>query len=62
MAADERIVLCECCGSEGYLYDHNDDARFVCEACEGTGGEIIETRPIDLDDLDDCAPPIGEPA
>ncbi len=64
-----RIVLCDHCGSEGRIirqcvgyepgcaHPHNfgerDDGE--CPACEGTGGEIIETHPITLNDLDAMA-------
>lgn len=64
-----RIVLCEVCGSEGRIYvlDYGADDMSgwgerdtgPCPWCEGTGGEIIETQPIEEGDLDECAPPIG---
>lgn len=49
-----RIVLCECCGSEGRIYrgryeDERDCGQ--CPACKGTGYEVIETEPIELEDL-----------
>lgn len=86
MSENARIVLCEACGSEGYeretvwVYEHgcgfaHEDVVLnynrPCSYCEGTGGEIIETEPIDEDDLDDWSPPerwvsilmdAGEPA
>lgn len=57
-----RIVLCEHCGSEGRIYANDtkpwadepserDDGP--CPACEGTGGEIIETEPVMMEELDD---------
>lgn len=67
---DPRIVLCQDCGSEGVLrwdsyqrdeygnvMEHTED----CRTCDGTGGEIVETSPIELDDLDAAAPVYGEP-
>lgn len=59
--SEPRIVPCDHCGSEGRLYsghandpDPRDDGP--CPACEGTGGEIIETDPVTLDDMccSDC--------
>jgi hypothetical protein len=50
-----RIVLCEACGSEGRIYrGWYEDERDCgpCPYCDGTGGEVIETQPIDLEDLD----------
>lgn len=51
-----RIIPCTRCGSEGRLYSgHPNDPNPVddgeCPACEGTGGEVIETEPVTLDDL-----------
>lgn len=56
--SDERIIPCQACGSEGRRYSgHPNDPDPVdngpCEVCEGTGGEIIETQPVTLDDI--CA-------
>lgn len=57
--SNPRIVLCEACGSEGrvlraeYSTDPNPRDCGPCPYCEGTGGEIIETQPIELDDLDE---------
>ncbi len=53
---DYRIILCEACSSEGRVYrghanDPNPRDEGPCPACEGTGGEIIETQPIELEDL-----------
>lgn len=60
---NERIIKCERCGGEGRIYTREDwfdpQAGWVsgehddgpCPACEGTGGEIIETQPVGLDDL-----------
>jgi hypothetical protein len=62
--SDPRIIPCECCGTEGRIYvlDFNHchetgggwGERDIgsCEACEGTGGEIIETQPITFEDLE----------
>lgn len=68
--SDLRIVPCEACGTEGRIirrcigyepgcghphnYGERDDGE--CQCCEGTGGAIIQTEPIDLDDLDVLAP------
>lgn len=54
----ERIVLCDACGSEGLLYHGDPDDGWIedCPYCEGTGGEIISTEPIDEDDLEIYAP------
>jgi hypothetical protein len=52
---DLRIVGCEYCSTEGKLYcGEFDEERCIgdCPICEGTGGEIIETQPIDMEDLD----------
>lgn len=57
---DVRLVLCEHCGSEGRLYrtrsGHPNDPdtidRGPCAECEGTGRELIEVEPIELEDLD----------
>jgi hypothetical protein len=55
-SGDPRIVPCEHCGSEGRIYEgygndpHPRDCG-PCLVCEGTGGEIIETEPITLEDL-----------
>jgi hypothetical protein len=55
--ADPRIVACEACGTEGRRYysvagqwDSVDGGP--CPYCEGTGGEIITTQPIEMADLD----------
>src|SRR5258706_14469585 len=56
--ADLRIVACEACGTEGRVlvtvpgqWDPED--RGPCPYCEGTGGEIITTQPIEMEDLDE---------
>ena len=52
--SNARIVFCETCGSEGRILRGNapDPADYgPCPVCEGTGGEVIETQPIELDDL-----------
>ena len=51
---DPRIVPCDHCQTEGRILrgqyeDERDEGP--CPVCEGTGGEIIETEPITLDDL-----------
>jgi hypothetical protein len=51
---DERIVFCEWCGSEGRIYHgHPNDPQPLdygeCPHCEGTGGEIIRTQPLELE-------------
>lgn len=68
----ERIILCEACGSEGRIYEqhwtyerdcgpHLDDVDVgACPYCDGTGGEIIVTEPIDESDLEIYAPPTTE--
>jgi hypothetical protein len=60
---DWRIVMCEACGSEGRIYEpmwtyerdcgpHLDDVDVgPCPYCDGTGGEIIATQPIEFEDL-----------
>ena len=57
----ERIVFCEACSSEGRIYHGNPDDGWSedCPYCDGTGGEIIITEPIDQDDLDIYAPLLG---
>lgn len=64
ISSDEnaRIVPCETCGTEGRIYatksGHPNDPDSVdlgpCSACEGTGGEIVETEPVTLEDLTDA--------
>jgi hypothetical protein len=61
--SDPRIVQCSCCDGEGRIYElvltyerdaapHWDDADIgPCEVCEGSGGEIIEVEPIEMEDL-----------
>ena len=57
---DPRIVQCSACDGEGRLYEadcdwqHGPGERDIgpCDQCEGTGGEIIDTQPIELEDLD----------
>lgn len=55
---DPRFIPCQACGSEGRRYSgHPNDPNPVdegeCGVCEGTGGEIVETEPVTLDDI--CA-------
>ena|SRR5258708_684000 len=53
---DLRIVACEACGTEGRIYHGDGDKPWhyleECPYCEGTGGEIITTQPIEMADLD----------
>ena len=53
---DHRIVACEACGTESRIYHGNGDKpwHYVedCPYCDGTGGEIITTHPIEMEDLD----------
>ncbi len=55
-ALDHRIVACEACGTEGRVYHGNGDKPWdyveECPYCDGTGGEIITTQPIEMADLD----------
>lgn len=54
--ADYRIVLCEACGSEGRVLTCDGGPDEVdhgpCPVCEGTGYEVIEVEPIELEDLE----------
>jgi hypothetical protein len=54
--ADLRIVACEACGTEGRVYHGDGDKPWdyveECPYCDGTGGEIITTQPIEMADLD----------
>ena len=58
---NERIVGCEACGHEGRIKHGDPDYGWEtpCDCCEGTGGEIIVTEPIEEQDLDIYAPPRG---
>lgn len=61
---DFRIVCCSYCDSEGRVLIREDyyDRQYgwqpgerdigPCEACDGTGGEIIEVFAIEAEDLD----------
>lgn len=54
-----RIIPCECCQTEGRIYrgQYEDERDYgQCPVCEGTGGEVIETEPVTLDDMccSDC--------
>lgn len=56
MCRDPRIWPCQWCGSEGRIYSgHPNDPdprdEGACEACDGTGLEVIETEPIEMEDL-----------
>lgn len=51
-----RIITCEHCGGEGRLLrGHPNDPHPTdcgpCKACDGTGREVIETEPVEMDDL-----------
>ena len=51
---DPRIVPCERCQTEGRIYcgQYEDEQDCgPCPVCEGTGGEIVETEPVTLEDL-----------
>jgi hypothetical protein len=54
--SSSRIVACEACGTEGRIYHGNGDKPWdyveECPYCDGTGGEIITTQPIEMADLD----------
>jgi hypothetical protein len=68
-ADSPRLVLCEACGSEGRIYTRTigyepgcghahswgerDDGE--CPYCEGTGGALIATESITLEDLTEIA-------
>jgi len=54
---NHRVVPCEACGAEGRVFvtisgQWDSEDRGPCPYCEGTGGEIIETQPIEMTDLD----------
>lgn len=52
---NERIILCETCQSEGRILrgpESEPTDYGPCPVCDGTGEEIIETQPIEIDDLD----------
>jgi hypothetical protein len=55
-ALDHRIITCEACGTEGRIYHGIGDKPWdyveECPYCDGTGGEIITTQPIEMADLD----------
>lgn len=51
---DPRIVPCDYCQAEGRIYrGQYEDERDCgeCPVCEGTGSEIIEAEPIEMEDL-----------
>lgn len=54
--ANERIVLCEACGSEGRILTSNggpyDTDHGECPCCKGSGYELIETDLIEMEDLE----------
>lgn len=56
--SDPRIVLCEACGSEGRLLTSDGGPYEIdhgpCPWCEATGMAVIETAPIELDDMEDA--------
>jgi DnaJ-class molecular chaperone len=53
--SNDRIVWCEACSSEGRILTSNggpdDTDHGPCPHCEGTGSEVIETQPIEMEDL-----------
>jgi hypothetical protein len=52
-----RIIGCETCDTEGrILRGAGPDPKDYgpCPVCDGTGGEIIRTEPVTLEDLSDC--------
>ncbi|MCA1458065.1 hypothetical protein I6F35_33570 [Bradyrhizobium sp. BRP22] len=59
--SNARIVPCEACRTEGRILHfwgrdwHGNDLGWEedCQHCEATGGEVIETQPITLDDLEE---------
>lgn len=64
--ADERVVICSHCGSEGRLlwwsgdmdrYGNPIERNEPCPTCQETGGEIIVTQLIELEDMEDCFGP-----
>jgi hypothetical protein len=51
------MVLCEACGSEGRILTTNGNDPDAtdhgpCPCCDGTGIEIVECKPIAMEDLD----------
>ena len=67
MSAHPILTFCEACGGEGRMYvsawgyepgcghahNHFEDDRGECQACEGHGRTLVESQPVNLDDLDD---------
>lgn len=54
---DLRIICCETCNGEGRELvtaagEWDPEDRGPCPYCEATGGEIIRTQPIEMEDLD----------
>lgn len=52
---NERLVLCDHCGSEGRLYhghpnDPNPRDVGPCPVCEGTGMMLVETEPLTMEE------------
>jgi len=68
---DPRVIPCQHCGTEGRIYrrawiyepgcghahHHGEEDCGECPTCEGTCGEIIETEPITLEDMEEAFPP-----
>lgn len=53
------LVPCECCQSEGRLYrGQYEDERDCgeCPVCEGTGGALVDSEPVTMEDLDEISP------
>jgi hypothetical protein len=46
------VVPCEVCGTEGRIYHGSEETGWVepCATCEGTGGELVETFPVEMND------------
>jgi len=56
MSTDVRLVLCEGCQSEGRIYRQHwngiDDIDCgECSDCGGSGMQIVEVLPIEMEDL-----------
>lgn len=47
------LMPCDCCGSEGRIYRgqyENERDCGECPVCEGTGGALIPSEPVEPDD------------
>lgn len=56
----ERVIPCAACGTEGRIiswsgrvdqYGNPMEDEHECLNCDGTGGEIVKTQPIVMEDL-----------